>query len=279
VVEADAAGRRMISADELYGELWAEDESPLTAELKRSLEPRGTAMLYDAFAELGVGPDHVILDAGARDAVHGIRLVRRFGCRVVAVDPVPLHIERARKRIADAGVVDRVDAVEAGLESLPFDDEFFDYIWCRDVLNHVELDLALPECLRVLRRGGSMLAYQTFATETCEPEEAARLLAASASRAENMSHSFFEERARTAGFETVRKEQLRGEWRERMLEDGTWDPVADLLSLSRLHRRESELVERHGNAAVEAERAGLVWGIYQVLGKTCPTIYVLERRG
>ena len=38
-----------------------------------------------------------------------------------------------------------------------------------------------------------------------------------------------------------------------------------------------ELAERYGRAAVEAERGGLVWGIYQVLGKTCPTIYVLVR--
>jgi SAM-dependent methyltransferase len=266
------------SSQELYGELWAADESPLEAELKRSLHPSNIDSLYDEVARLGVGSGHVVLDAGARDASHSVRLARRFGCRVAAVDPVPLHVERARKRIADEGLSGQIDVSEAALESLPFEDESFDYIWCRDVLNHVELDRGLSECKRVLRPGGSMLVYQTFATDALEPQEARRLFAAAATRAENMSPSSFEAAARVVGLEVVRGKQLHGEWRERMLEDGSWEAVSDLLALSRLKRREPQLVERFGRAAVEAERGGLLWGIYQILGKTCPTIYVLERR-
>ena len=268
----------MISADQLYGELWAADQSEIEVELARSLHPSGLDSLYDEFARLGVGAKHVVLDAGARDAVHSVKLVRRFGCRVVAVDPIPLHIERARKRIADEDLDERIDVAQAALESLPFESESFDYIWCRDVLNHVELDRGLPECRRVLRRGGSMLAYQTFATEALDAQEAKRFFAAAATRAESMWPSFFEDRTRAAGLEIVGVKQLHGEWRERMLEDGSWDAVADLLALSRLRRRESELAERFGSAAVEAERGGLLWGVYQILGKTCPTIYVLQRR-
>ena len=267
----------MISADELYGELWAPDESALEAELKESLRPGNLDSLYDEFAQLGVGAEHVVLDAGARDARHSVRVVRRFGCRVFAIDPVPLHIERARKRIADEELTGRIEASEAAIESLPFADESFDFIWCRDVLNHVELDRGLAECKRVLRPGGSMLVYQTFATDALDPEEAERFFAAVATRGENMSPSFFEACARTVGFDIVRDNKLHGEWRERMLEDSTWDAVSDLLALSRLKRREPELVERFGRAAVEAERSGLLWGIYQILGKTCPTIYVLAR--
>jgi hypothetical protein len=135
----------------------------------------------------------------------------------------------------------------------------------------------LPECARVLRPGGSMLVYQTFATEALEPEEAKRFFAAAATRADSMSPSFFEDRALAAGFEIVSRKPLQGEWRERMLEDGSWDAVSDLLALSRLKRGEPELVAQFGRAAVEAERGGLLWGIYQLLGKTCPTIYVLAR--
>jgi sarcosine/dimethylglycine N-methyltransferase len=267
----------MVSADELYGEIWA-DEEAIDAELARSLDPRATTSLYDTFGRLGVGADRNVLDAGARDAVHAIELVRRFGCRVVAVDPVPLHVERARRRVAEAGFADHIDVAKAGIEALPFGDETFDHIWCRDVLNHVDLAQGLRECHRVLRRGGSMLVYQTFATEACEPHEAERLFAATATRAENMSQEFFERNARDAGFDVVHAERLYGEWRERMLEDRTWDVVSDLLAVSRLNRRESDLVSAYGQAAVEAARGGLVWGIYQLLGKTCPTIYVLERR-
>jgi ubiquinone/menaquinone biosynthesis C-methylase UbiE len=235
-------------------------------------------MLYDEFAGLGVDPEHLVLDAGARDAVHAIELVRRLGCRAIAVDPVPLHADRARERVGAAGLDDRIEVVMSALESLPLEDATIDYVWCRDVLNHVELDLSLRELARVLRPGGSVLVYQTFAEQACEPEEARRLFAATASVAQNMSAQFFERTAREAGFEVVRSERLQGEWRERMLEDGTWDVAADLLALSRLNRRESDLVERHGTARVETVRGGLVWGIYQLLGKTCPTIYILRHR-
>jgi SAM-dependent methyltransferase len=276
VHDAPVPGRR-ISVGELYGDLWAEDASPLDVELAHSLEPRGTAMLYDEFARLGAGPGHVVLEAGARDAVYAVELVRRFGCRVVAVDPVPLHVERARERVAAAGLEDPIDLVQAGLESLPLEDASVDLVWCRDVLNHVELGPSLRELARVLRPGGSVLVYQTFAEPACEPEEARRLFAAVASVPENMSPRFFETTAGEAGLEVVSTERLQGEWRERMLEDGTWDAAADLLALSRLHRREPGLVERHGRARVEAIRGALLWGIYQLLGKTCPTIYVLRR--
>lgn len=266
-----------ISSDELYGELWADDPSALEVELGRSLEPRATTMLYDEFACLGVGPENVVLDAGARDAVHAIELVQRFGCRVIAVDPVPLHLDRARERVAAAGLEDRIDVVQAGIESLPLEDASIDYVWCRDVLNHVELDRSLREFARVLRPGGSVLVYQTFAEQACEPEEARRLFAATASAAQNMSAQFFETTAREADFEIAGTERIQGEWRERMLEDGKWDVAADLLALSRLNRRERLLVERHGGPRVEAVRGDLLWGIYQLLGKMCPTTYVLRR--
>jgi sarcosine/dimethylglycine N-methyltransferase len=268
----------VVSAEELYGELWAAAQSPIEAELARSPDPRGPYALYDEFAALGVEAEHVVLDAGARDGVHSVRLVRRFGCRVVAVDPIPLHVERAHARISDEGLGERIVVAEAPLESLPLGDASFDYVWCRDALNHVELERGLAECRRVLRPGGSMLIYQTFATAALEPHEAMLLFAATATRGENMSPATFEARARSAGFDVVLCKQLHGEWRERMLEDGSWDAVSDLLALSRLKRREPELVERYGSAAVEAERGGLLWGVYQMLGKTCPTIYVLERR-
>jgi ubiquinone/menaquinone biosynthesis C-methylase UbiE len=268
-----------ISSNELYGEIWAEDPSALKVELERSLAPRATTMLYDEFARLGVGPDDLVLDAGGRDAVHAIEIVRRLDCRAITIDPVPLHVDRARERVAAAGLEDRIDVLHAATESLPFEDASIDFVWCRDVLNHVQLDSSLREFARVLRPGGSVLVYQTFAETACEPEEARRLFAASASVAENMSAPFFEATAGEAGFEVVSVEPLRDEWRERMIEDGTWDVAADLLALSRLHRREGDAVGRYGRARVEAARGGLLWGIYQLLGKLCPTIYVLRHRG
>ena len=74
--------------------------------------------------------------------------------------------------------------------------------------------------------------------------------------------------------DTVR---LEGEWRERMVEDGSWDPAQALLEISRLRR--SNVADGYDAAAVDAYVGGQLWGIYQLLGKLCPTVYVWERPG
>src|SRR5207248_7640240 len=68
-------------------------ESELQDELKRSLAPRGRDWLFELFAALGPQPGQLVVDVGARDARHAIRLVQEHGVRAVAVDPLPLHVE------------------------------------------------------------------------------------------------------------------------------------------------------------------------------------------
>ncbi|MFY9578125.1 MAG: class I SAM-dependent methyltransferase, partial [Gaiellaceae bacterium] len=219
----------------------------------------------------------LVVDIGSRDAAHAIRLVRDHGLRAIALDPVPLHAELARRALADAGLEDEVEVVEAGIEAMPLPDSVADWIWCRDVLGHVDQVRGFAECARILRSGGRMLAYVTLATKLLEPREAEDLFKALAIVPESMDPVGVERRAAAAKLMLVSSTPLGGEWRERMIEDGTWDAGNDLLRLSRLHRREAELVERHGAVRVTAFAAGKLWGVYQLLGKLCPTIYVWER--
>jgi SAM-dependent methyltransferase len=265
----------MTSVQTLY-ELWA-GESELDTELQRSLEPRGADWLFDAFAALDPQPGQLVVDVGARDARHTIRLVQTHGVRAVALDPLALHEQLARSAVAEAGLDREIDVVRAGIESLPLPDGSADWIWCRDVLVHVDARKGLAECARVLRPGGAMLAYVTLATARLEPLEAAEVVRALALVAESIDGGQLEESARAAGLRLVSVDRLGGEWRERMLEDGAWDPADDLLRLSRLRRREHELVARYGAAKVDAYVGGRLWGIYQLLGKLCPTIYLWRR--
>jgi ubiquinone/menaquinone biosynthesis C-methylase UbiE len=268
---------RVPTVEELYGELWAEDEA-FRAELDRSLDPRPAESLYDMLGELGVDAKDVVLDIGCRDAKHSVELVGRFGCHVIATDLIPRYLEQARERVADAGVGERVTVLEAAIESLPLADGSVTHVWCRDVLNHVRLPEALSECFRVLSPGSRMLVYQTFATELLEPREAERLYAAVAIVPENMSRSHFETTARDAGFAIASVDEIDSEWREHWLETGNSKTVDQLLRAARLRRREPEVVERYGRARYEAALGGSIWGVYQLLGKLCPTVYVLARR-
>jgi SAM-dependent methyltransferase len=256
----------MPTVQELY-ELWAGD-AELRDALRQSLEPRGTDWLFEQFAALGPRAGELVLDVGARDARHAIRLVREHGVRAVALDPLPRHVELAREAIAEAGL--DIDVVQASAEKLPFDDASVDWIWCRDVLGHVDAQRGLAEFARVLRPDGAVLAYVTLATERLEPRERAEL--ADALAIETLDADALEAAARDAGFVTRSVERLGSEWRERMLEDGTWDAGDDLLQVARLRRG------GFGGPEAAAAWGGLVWGVYQLLGKLCPTIYVWEKR-
>lgn len=94
-----------------------------------------------------------------------------------------------------------VDVRQGSIEAIPVASDEIDVVFCRDMLNPVkDLDLALGECRRVLKSGGAMVVYQTFATPLLEPEEARRMYADLVMVPERMSIDDFEQRVDAAGF-------------------------------------------------------------------------------
>jgi SAM-dependent methyltransferase len=268
----------MVSVQELYG-LWATEEyASLKRSLAESLEPRGAEWLFQVFADLGPRPGELVLDIGARDANAAIRLAQEHGLRAVALDPLTLHCDRARDAVAEAGLAGTVEVVEGTIEQLPLEDASVDWIWCRDVLVHVDARRGLAECARVLRPGGAIVAYVTLATERLDPHEAAEVAALGAIVPDSFTPEGIGAAADGAGLVTRRAERIGSEWRERMIEDGDVDTSAGLLAIARIDRQRPELVERFGARAVDVARNGFLWGVYQMLGKLAPTVYVWERR-
>jgi 2-polyprenyl-6-hydroxyphenyl methylase/3-demethylubiquinone-9 3-methyltransferase len=77
----------------------------------------------------------------------------QLGCHVTGIDPSAPSIETARAHAQQMGLSIEYH-VGAG-ESLPFDDESFDIVYCCDVLEHVnDLDKVVAESARVLKADG-----------------------------------------------------------------------------------------------------------------------------
>jgi SAM-dependent methyltransferase len=234
------------TARELY-ERWA-GEPERDPRLGESLDPRGTEWLFELFGSLGPKPGEFLLDVGARDGRHFRRLVEAHGLRGLAIDPVPTG----------------PDVSEGIIEALPVEDASVDWIWARDMLVHVDLERGFSECARVLNPGGRMVAYVTLATDLLEPRERAWLSEAVA--LVNLDSDELEAAASPLGLE--QKIELGSEWRERMIEDGEWDANDALLRIARMRRLGIDN---------PVDGADLVWGIYQMLGKLCPTVYVWSK--
>jgi hypothetical protein len=71
--------------------------------------------------------------------------------------------------------------------------------------------------------------------------------------------------------------ELHGELRERIEEDGVGYTSQQLLWVSRLLRNRPAYEERFGTDAYEAMLTNSLWGVYQMIGKLNPRIYVLSR--
>jgi SAM-dependent methyltransferase len=273
---------RMRTMEEVYGSAFAE-EGAFEAALDQSLSPRGFDLLFDLVAGLGLRPGSAVLDVGARDGWACIELARRFGFTVHGIEPVRRHLDLAALALETLAVTEpeiaaRIRIDQGITEHLPDPDASTDLIWCRDVLEHVkDLGTVFGEFRRVLRAGGHAVIYSTTATDWLTSDEAARLWPAGGIQASSLDPQHFEAAIAGSGLVIAKRIELHGEWREYAEEDGTRLTSRQLLWASRLLRNRAAYEERFGINAYEAMLTGNLWGVYQMIGKLNPRIYVLIR--
>jgi SAM-dependent methyltransferase len=272
----------MRTVEEVYGSAFAEEEA-FEAALSQSLSPRGFDLLFNLVTDLSLPPGSAALDVGAREGYFCIELARRFGFTVHGIDPVRRHLDNAARALetlaaTEPEIAARIRIDQGIAEHLPDPDASTDLIWCRDVLVHVEdLEAAFGEFRRVLRPGGHAVIYQMTATDWLTPAEAARMWPPSGVHASSMYPQRFEAAIAGSGLTVAQSIELHGEWREYAEEGGTGLTSRQLLYVSRMLRNRAAYEERFGTDAYEAMLTGSLWGVYQMIGKLNPRVYVLTR--
>jgi SAM-dependent methyltransferase len=270
------------SVEQVYAEAFAESDA-FDEALDQSMQPRGFGLLEDLVAELELEPGARAVDVGCRMAYFSISLARRFGLQVHGIDPLTYHIDGARKALAELittepDVAARVQVEIGRAEQLSDPDDSVALIWCRDVLEHVpDLGAVFNEFRRVLRPDGHAVIYQMVATDWLEPEEAERLWPPIGVHADSVDPTKFDAAITDAGLTIAQCIELHGEWRERDEEDGGGMTSRQLIHASRLIRGRQEFQDRFGVDAYNAVLNNCLWGVYQMIGKLSPRIYVLGR--
>ncbi len=114
-------------------------------------------------SRIGATPNDTVLDVACGTAAVALELVRRYGCRVVAVDQSAEMLAAARSRVAAVGAGDLVDLMEARAEELPFPDASFDALSFTYLLRYVEDPGAtMRELSRIVRPGGRIAMLEFF---------------------------------------------------------------------------------------------------------------------
>lgn len=97
-----------------------------------------------------------LLDAGCGNGLFGRYFKEKTGCRLVGVDGSPYALEEARR----SGYDEVHLCPDMSASPLPFPDASFDFVLCKDVLEHLLMPMHLLEELRrVLRPGGALLCH------------------------------------------------------------------------------------------------------------------------
>jgi SAM-dependent methyltransferase len=95
-----------------------------------------------------------VLEVGCGIGVGPAYIVKRFGCRVMAVDISEKMLSWARRRVRREGVLDRVEFRKADVRELPFEDSRFDAVILESVLAFIEdKETAIREMVRVTKPG------------------------------------------------------------------------------------------------------------------------------
>jgi demethylmenaquinone methyltransferase / 2-methoxy-6-polyprenyl-1,4-benzoquinol methylase len=103
----------------------------------------------------------VILDVASGTAGVALQLAARSQARVVGVDLTEQMLGQGRRRVAAAGMSDRVVLVAGRAEQLPFPDAYFDALTFTYLLRYVrDPQATLTELARVLKPGGTMASLE-----------------------------------------------------------------------------------------------------------------------
>jgi len=267
----DLDGGCLMEMSEIYSEtFWRLFEA-----LDVSLEPTGPDALHD-IGDHYLSADDRVLDVGCRDASHLIRLVRHAGSGV-GIDPVPWHVQRATARVAATGLAHRVEIVEAVAENIPFPDESFDAVWCRDVVEVLpDLQRAFAQMARVLRPDGHVIVYTNVLNGEPVESETKQIHEPLGNVVGNLVEANLQRAFNTSGLEVSKRIIVGTEWRE-FMEEREGSVSRDLLRLARLRRQQDQVIAGHGRQAYETAQASLQWSAYQFLGRFVPVIYVLQK--
>ncbi|WP_338864649.1 class I SAM-dependent methyltransferase [Myxococcus stipitatus] len=277
--KGESMGNLTARIEAFYGFLWPflAEESTRYAYLDDAPGGRPMSELLNAIpARRGMKTGSRLVDVGCGKGRQLVELARGLEGEFVGVDPLEQNLELASTRVRQEGLGGRVSFLKGGLERLPLETASVDFVWCLDMLNHVEdLDCAMRECARVLRPGGSIMNCSALATDLLEPREAERVTSRLGLNPVTLSPEHMRAAHEKAGLRVVEYGTTTDEGSP-FLEEFDEGLARHALRTGKLLRARSRVEARLGPEAFELLGAYDAWNIFLLLGKVTYGVWVLE---
>ena len=266
--------KRIESAD-----VYNVDVGALYDEADISCNPLSHDLLLDLVAESGVGPDSLVLDIGCANGGVSRQLLARTGCRIEGVEPVDLLVEMGNAENQTAGVADRFHIQQGSILDIPFGDDHFDFVFCRDVIGMVDdLSTALAECRRVLKPQATMLIYASFPTDRLHEHEAREVSETQGGAAKVLDEDRAERHINDQ-FRLEKKLVIGSQFTQHAVEQSKDESEAtkSLLRIARLLTWPERYIQKYGEEIYRICLAGSHWSVWILLGKVRPTVYIARK--
>ncbi|MDN3018690.1 class I SAM-dependent methyltransferase [Paenibacillus sp. BSR1-1] len=131
--------------------------------------PGGIQLTKHLLSNESITKDSIILDAGCGTGQTAAYIFQQYKAKVFGLEINPIMIEKAKNRFQTMQLP--IQVIQGSIESIPFEDETFDFIICESVLAFVDKPAALKEFYRVLKKGGRLIANEMTINQKLSPQD------------------------------------------------------------------------------------------------------------
>ncbi|MGM0632502.1 MAG: class I SAM-dependent methyltransferase [Pseudomonadota bacterium] len=131
--------------------------------------PESTQRAYRMMTDVPQAPH--ILDLGCGPGRQTVDLLRLSDGTVLALDLLPLMVERTRANAEEAQVADRLQVVEQDMRHMDFDLDAFDVIWSEAAIYNLGFEEGLRAVRQFVRPGGHVVVSEVVWLQPDPPEE------------------------------------------------------------------------------------------------------------
>ena len=112
-----------------------------------------------------------ILDIGCGPGGPTMELARLSGGHVIGMDIHQPYLDRLSQKIEEAGLSDRVEALNCSMFEMPFPDESFDIIWAEGSIYPIGFERGLKEWRRFIKPNGFLVVHEMTWLRPEPPQE------------------------------------------------------------------------------------------------------------